>query len=78
MKSALKRQICSFTELFVMKLIVNENMTSSAGCIQVLTVDQPERLFLIDRFNTEEEALAIANASNVGLAGESVPLSMNE
>lgn len=33
-------------------------------------VDQSEVLFLTCRFDTEEEALAIANASNVGLAGE--------
>lgn len=32
-------------------------------------------VFLIYRFNTEDEALAIANASNVGLAGEYIPLS---
>lgn len=42
----------------------------TAGCVQVL-----KTLFGIYRFNTEEEALAIANASNVGLAGEYVPLS---
>lgn len=34
--------------------------------------DRPELLFVVSRFNTEEEALAIANASHVGLAGESV------
>lgn len=38
------------------------------------SVDQPEPLFLISRFNKEEEALAIANASNVGLAGENILL----
>jgi len=29
-------------------------------------------LSLISRFDTEDEALAVANASNVGLAGEDV------
>ena len=32
-------------------------------------------VFLFHRFDTEDEALAVANASDVGLAGESVPLS---
>lgn len=38
-------------------------------------IDQSDRLFLSHRFKTEEEALSIANASNVGLAGEGVALS---
>lgn len=37
---------------------------------EITSVDQSQPVFPISRFNTEEEALAVANASNVGLAGE--------
>lgn len=55
-----------------MKTRVNpEEAAVSSVCSGAADVcDQSEVLFLTCRFDTEEEALAIANASNVGLAGE--------
>lgn len=37
--------------------------------------NQSAAVFLVSRFETEEEALAVANAANVGLAGEKVRFS---
>lgn len=52
---------------YILNVKQKESKKKTVKC----AVDQPDLLFVIDRFNTEEEALAIANASNVGLAGES-------
>lgn len=56
-----------------MQLLVIGPPAAASGAI-----DQSDRLFLSHRFKTEEEALSIANASNVGLAGEGVALEMGQ